>query len=302
VPQLMGAFAKILKRIGDPSDGLIVPFAAPRSIINGRVREKRRFATQQFALERLRAVATAAGCTLNDVVLALCGSALRRFLLERESLPEQSLTAGIPVSVRPKDDEGTGNAISFIVATLGTDIENAEDRLRAIRASVQHAKAHVQALPRSAMLQYTMLLMAPTIVTLLTGVGGRTRPMFNITISNVPGPDKPLYFRGAELVATYPASIVTHGQALNITCQSYAGSMNFGYTGCHSSVPSLQKLAVYTADALAELEAAFVAPVKASKAAPRVASKPKAAVRKPRAASASAPVVKAKGASAKKRA
>ena len=275
VPQLMGAFAKIIKRIGDPSDGLVVPFAAPRSIINGRVREKRRFATQQFALERLRAVATGASCTLNDVVLALCGSALRRFLLERDSLPEQSLTAGIPVSVRPKDDEGTGNAISFIVSTLGTDIEDAEQRLRAIRASVQHAKAHVQALPRSAMLQYTMLLMAPTIVTLLTGVGGRTRPMFNITISNVPGPDKPLYFRGAELLATYPASIVTHGQALNITCQSYAGSMNFGYTGCHSSVPSLQKLAVYTADALAELEAVFVSSAKPAMAKPRAVAKPK---------------------------
>ena len=204
VPQLMGAFAKILKRIGDPSDGLIVPFAAPRSIINGRVREKRRFATQQFALERLRAVATAAGCTLNDVVLALCGSALRRFLLERESLPEQSLTAGIPVSVRPKDDEGTGNAISFIVSTLGTDIEDAEERLRAIRASVQHAKAHVQALPRSAMLQYTMLLMAPTIVTLLTGVGGRTRPMFNITISNVPGARQAAVLPGCRIAGHLP--------------------------------------------------------------------------------------------------
>jgi diacylglycerol O-acyltransferase len=88
---------------------------------------------------------------------------------------------------------------------------------------VRHAKAHVQGLPRAAMLQYTMLLMAPTIVTLLTGIGGRTRPMFNVTISNVPGPDKPLYFRGAELVSIYPVSIVTHGQALNITCESYAG-------------------------------------------------------------------------------
>jgi hypothetical protein len=123
---------------------------------------------------------------------------------------------------------------------------------------VQHAKAHVQSLPREAMMNYTMLLMAPTVLTLLTGIGGRTRPMFNITISNVPGPDKPLYFRGAELLAIYPASIVTHGQALNITCQSYAGSMNFGFTGCHSSVPSLQKLAVYAADALRELEGALL--------------------------------------------
>jgi WS/DGAT/MGAT family acyltransferase len=283
VPLLVSAFAKILKRVGDPGDGMAVPFDAPRSILNGRVREKRRFATQQFELERLRAVATAAGCTLNDVVLALCGGALRRFLADSDSLPEKPLTAGIPVSVRPKDDEGTGNAISFIVSTLGTDIEDPAARLQAIRTSVQHAKAHVQALPRQAMLQYTMLLMAPTIVTLLTGIGGRTRPMFNITISNVPGPDKPLFFRGAELLATYPASIVTHGQALNITCQSYAGQMNFGFTGCHSSLPHMQKLAVYAADALAELEAALMPQPKraaAKKVAAKAAPAKKAVARK----------------------
>jgi diacylglycerol O-acyltransferase / wax synthase len=198
-PQLLAAFGKIFRRVGEGGDGMVVPFDAPLSVLNGRVREKRRFATQQFPMARLRALADAAGCTLNDVVLALCGGSLRRFLLERDSLPDKSLTAGIPVSVRPKDDQGTGNAISFIVATLGTDIEDAAERLAAIRASVRHAKAHVQSLPRQAMMQYTVLLMAPTIVTLLSGIGGRTRPMFNITISNVPGPEKPLYFRGARL-------------------------------------------------------------------------------------------------------
>ena len=151
------------------------------------------------------------------------------------------------------------------------------------RASVRHAKAHVQGLPRQAMMQYTVLLMAPTIVTLLSGIGGRTRPMFNITISNVPGPDKPMYFRGARLEAIYPASIVTHGQALNITCESYAGTMNFGFTGCHSSVPSLQKLAVYAAQALAELEAAILPPPPARAAR---AAQPKAAVRRRRSAAA----------------
>jgi diacylglycerol O-acyltransferase / wax synthase len=120
-----------------------------------------------------------------------------------------------------------------------------------------------------------MLLMAPTIVTLLTGIGGRTPPMFNITISNVPGPDKPLYFRGAELLAVYPASIVTHGQALNITCESYAGCMNFGFTACHTSVPSTQKLAVYALEALQALEASVMPKtpkaIRSRKAAPRKA-------------------------------
>ena len=273
-PQLLAAFGKIFRRVSEGGDGMVVPFDAPLSVLNGRVREKRRFATQQFPMARLRALADAAGCTLNDIVLALCGGSLRRFLLERDSLPAKSLTAGIPVSIRPKDDQGTGNAISFIISTLGTDIEDAAERLAAIRASVRHAKAHVQSLPRQAMTQYTVLLMAPTIVTLLSGIGGRTRPMFNITISNVPGPEKPLYFRGARLEAIYPASIVTHGQALNITCQSYAGTMDFGFTGCHTSVPSLQKLAVYSAEALEELEAAILpAPPKAEKASKAVKTK-----------------------------
>jgi diacylglycerol O-acyltransferase / wax synthase len=259
LPQLASAFGRILRRIGEDGEGLAVPFDTPHSILNGRVREKRRFATQQFPMPRLRVLADAGQCTLNDIVLTVCGGALRRYLLERDALPDKPLVAGIPISVRPKDDEGTGNAISFILATLGTDIADPAERLRAIKASVAHAKAHVKALPRRAMLQYTMLLMAPTIVTLLTSIGGRTRPMFNITISNVPGPEKPLYFRGAELTAIYPASIVTHGQALNITCESYAGQMNFGFTGCHTSVPSLQKIAVYSADALEDLEGALLA-------------------------------------------
>jgi diacylglycerol O-acyltransferase len=287
VPKLVMAFAKFVSRIGKSDDGLAIPFDSPRSALNGRVREKRRFATQQFSLDRIRAVATAADCTLNDVVLALCSGALRRFLLENDALPGKSLTTGIPVSVRPKDDEGSGNAISFIVATLGTNIADAAERLEAIKVSVKHAKAHVQSLPKQAMTQYTMMLLAPTLITMLTGTGGRTRPMFNITISNVPGPDKPLYFRGAELLATYPASIVTHGQALNITCQSYAGTMNFGFTGCHTSVPSLQHLAVYAEEALQELEKAVkklskpARPVR--KAAPR-----KAAPKKPNGAKATA--------------
>ena len=283
LPQLAAAFGKLVKQAMNPGDGMALPFAAPRSVINGRVREKRRFATQQFSLERMRQLAAAADCTLNDIVLAICGGALRRFLEESNNLPDKPLTAGIPVSVRPKDDTGNGNAITFIVSTLGTNVADVRERLSAIRQSVKHAKEHVQSLPRQAMMQYTVLLMAPTILTLLTGIGGRIRPMFNITISNVPGPEKSLYLRGAEMVATYPASIVTHGQALNITCQSYAGFMNFGFTGCHSSMPSMQRLAVYTADALVELEDAFL---------PKSVGNKKPSVAKPTGKSASKPLAK----------
>ena len=260
VPQLLLAFAKMLRVTKDFDPDLRVPFGAQGTVLNGRVRSKRRFATQQISLARMKTLAAAADCTVNDLVLAACGGALRRFLDDSGELPEGPLTAGIPVSVRPKDDEGTGNAITFIIATLGTDIEDPLERLAAIRASVKSAKAHVQSLPRAAMTQYTIALMAPTILTLLTGLGGRARPVFNITISNVPGPDKPLYFRGAELLGNYPVSIVTHGQAINITCQSYAGTMAFGFTGCHTTLPHMQRIAVYTGEAFDELERLILPP------------------------------------------
>lgn len=256
LPDIVRAFTSMIgSRKAD--DALSLPFDTPASIINGRIRQPRRFATQQFKLDRLRALAEAANATLNDIVLAICGGALRRFLDELDALPEQSLTAGIPVSVRPKDDEGAGNAITFIISTLGTDIDDAVERLEAIRNATRRAKEHVLSLPRKAMMQYTMVLMAPYMLSLLTGMGGRTRPMFNITISNVPGPERPMFFRGARLEAAYPVSLVTHGQALNITCQSYAGTIAFGFTGCRDTLPHMQRIATYTGEALAELEQAF---------------------------------------------
>ena len=284
VPQLLLAFAKMLRMTKEIDTDLAVPFGAPGATINGRVRAKRRFATQQFELARMKALADAAGCTLNDIVLTICGGALRRFLDDSGDLPEAALTAGIPVSVRPKDDENAGNAITFIIASLGTDIDDPLERLMAIRRSVQAAKDHVRSLPRAAMTQYTIALMAPTILTLLSGRGGRTRPVFNITISNVPGPDKPLYYRGAELLGTFPVSIVTHGQALNITCHSYAGRMAFGFTGCHATLPHMQRIAVYTGAAFEELERLLLAPAAPSRrkrsAAPRKAAMPRKRVPK----------------------
>jgi diacylglycerol O-acyltransferase / wax synthase len=253
VPDLSRAFGSMVKAATE-STTLKAPFDTPVSIFNGRIRGQRRVATQQFQVPRLKALAKAADCTLNDIVLALCGTAIRKFLIEENALPVKPLTAGIPVSVRPADDEGSGNAITFIMATLGTDIADHHERINAIRASTRSAKDHVQQLPRHAMTQYTMLLMAPNILSLLTGLGGRTRPTFNVTISNVPGPTEPLYFRGARMEATYPVSLITHGQALNITCQSYADTLNFAFVGCRDTLPHMQRLAVYTGEALGQLE------------------------------------------------
>lgn len=258
-PRIASAFGAMLAAARGRSDALQVPFDAPKSEINGRVRGQRRVATQRFELARLKALAAAADCTLNDVVLAICGGALRRFLLDDDALPEKPLTAGIPVSVRPADDQGTGNAITFVIATMGTDVADPLARLAAIVASTRRAKQHVQGLPRDAMTQYTLLLMAPYMLSMLTPLAGRVRPMFNVTVSNVPGPEKPLYFRGARLEAIYPISLISHGMALNVTCESYAGALNFAFVGCRDAIPHLQKLAVYGAEALDELERAAAA-------------------------------------------
>lgn len=278
------AFATMFTSRSNKQAALALPFDTPMSVLNGRIKGPRRFATQQFEIARLKQLAELSGSTLNDVVLAICGAALRRFLLELRELPEKPLTAGIPVSVRPKDDEGAGNAITFIIGTLGTDIADPRERLEAIRESTRRAKEHVRSLPRKAMMQYTIVLMAPYMASLLTGLGGRTRPMFNVTISNVPGPDQPLYFRGARMEASFPVSLVSHGQALNITCQTYAGIIAFGFTGCRDTLPHMQRIATYTGEALAELEAAF---------APQVAAIERTAARK-----AKVPVKKGKGATA----
>jgi WS/DGAT/MGAT family acyltransferase len=288
-PTLAKAFASMLVPPEDAPGELRLPFAAPRSILNGRVRGQRRVATQQFELSRLKAVAKAAGCTLNDVVLALCGGTLRRFLLDEDELPEASLTAGVPVSFRPADDEGAGNAITFAIATLGTDIEDPAQRLAAVVASTKAAKALLASLPRDTITQYTVLLMAPSILSMLTPIGGRTRPMFNVTVSNVPGPAKPLYFRGARMEAVYPISLIAHGIGLNITCESYAGSLDFAFVGCRDTLPHLQNMARYAAEALAELEAAYPSAVSPKvppgrKAPPRrkAAAKPRARAKRAR--------------------
>jgi WS/DGAT/MGAT family acyltransferase len=226
-------------------------------VLNGRVREKRRFATQQFPMPRLRALATAANCTLNDVVLALCAASLRRYLVEQEALPAQPLIAMVPVAVRAKDDVGEGNSVGAILASLATDIDDPATRLATIVASTRHAKQQLQGMSKSAIIQYSALLIAPSMLQMIPATAGHVRPTFNVVISNVPGPDTPLYFRGARLEATYPMSIPVHGQALNITCNSYAGMMCFGFTGCRDTLPHLQRLAVYCGEALGELETAL---------------------------------------------
>lgn len=264
-PRLWGAMTRLVHSARHPEDGLTAPFTGPTSILNHRVTAQRRLATQHYQLARLRKLAKLSHASMNDIVLYLCGTALRRFLLDQGELPDTPLTAGIPVNIRPADDEGTGTQISFMIASLATDEPDPLTRLTDIKDSTRRAKEHLQKLPKKALTQYTMMLMSPYILQLMSGMGGRMRPVFNVTISNVPGPMKTLYYEGAKLEAMYPVSLIAHGGALNITCLSYAGSLNFGFTGCRDTLPSMQRLAVYTGEALDELEALLEPPKRKSR-------------------------------------
>lgn len=253
---------RALKRVFDSARAgmheFVTPRQAPKSILNSRISQSRRFATQRLELERIKAIARAGGGTLNDVVLALSAGSLRSYLLEQNALPDQPLIAMCPVAVRAKDDVGGGNSVGAILASLATNIENPAERFHEIVASTRHAKEQLQGMSKAAIIQYSALLIAPSLLQMVPQTAGHMKPTFNLVISNVPGPEDPLYFRGARLEASYPMSIPVHGQALNITCMTYAGMMCFGFTGCRDTLPHLQRLAVYCGEALVDLEKALL--------------------------------------------
>ncbi|HSO38242.1 MAG TPA: wax ester/triacylglycerol synthase family O-acyltransferase [Labilithrix sp.] len=252
------ALVNVVKALRQHDKQLVAPLQAPKSVLNQKITRSRRFATQQVSIATVKRIATAAGGTVNDVVLAICGASLRRFLEEQDALPERSLIAMLPVNIRPKDDPGgSGNAVGSILATLGTDIRDPKKRLAAIVASTRRAKEQLQGMSKNAILQYSAIAMTPMMLSFIPGAAGRFRPAFNVVVSNVPGPETPLYFRGWKLDEMYPLSIPFHGYGLNITVQSYAGSLGFGFIGCRDTLPHLQRLAVYSRDVLEELEWAF---------------------------------------------
>jgi WS/DGAT/MGAT family acyltransferase len=250
------AFKPMFQRVAG-AEPILRPFEAPHSVLNGSVTGARRVATQQLDLARIKAVAKAAGGSVNDVFLAICSSALRRHLQSQSALPETSLVAGVPVSIREEGDETTSNAIGFLWTVLGTDIADTRDRYNAIRASMEASKTHLKSIPQQARMAFTILTFAPAGAYMLSGLGSKVRPPMNLTISNVPGPAHPLYLNGARLHASYPISVPTQGQALNITGVSYDGQLNVGFTGSRDSLPSLQKMAIYSGEALEELEKVF---------------------------------------------
>lgn len=258
LPEVASAFGKLARSARKPEGGMVAPMTAPRSVLNAPVSGQRRFATQHFSLARIKAVARTADVTVNDVVLAICAGALRRFLKESNNLPRRSLTAMVPVSLRGKGGAaGGGNAVGAILAGLSTDVADPKRRLMAIASDTANAKAHLGEMSPEAAGQYRSLFMAPLVMQAATGVTASSRPYFNVAVSNVPGPAEPLYLMGARMEALYPVSVPTNGQCLNITCTSYAGTLNFGFTACRDALPHMQRIAVYSGEALAELEQAI---------------------------------------------
>ncbi|MCK0153104.1 wax ester/triacylglycerol synthase family O-acyltransferase [Alcanivorax sp. S6407] len=230
-------------------------YRAPKTQLNRRVTGARRFAAQSWSLPRIRAAGKKHNGTVNDIFLAMCGGALRRYLLSQDSLPDEALVAQVPVALRSADQAGEGgNAITTVQVSLGTHLDSPEERLAAIQDSMKSVKGRLGDMQKAEIDVYTLLTNVPLSLGQITGLSGRVSPMFNLVISNVPGPKQTLYLNGAEMQATYPVSLVLHGYALNITVVSYKDSLEFGVIGCRDTLPHIQRFLDYFEESLAELE------------------------------------------------
>jgi len=232
----------------------LLPRGTPRSTLNRRINAQRRFATQQIEQSRIEKMAQATDSTVNEVLAYLCGSSLRRFFKEYNALPEESLVAALPVSLQERSERLPGNAIAGLRVSLGTDIGEPLKRLEAIKESMQQVREDRASLPDEAVTSYVLLRAAPLYASQLPVVGRIVPPLFNLGVSNTPGPDKPVYFNGARMEAIYPMGQLMQFSALSIDCVSYAGTINIGFTGARDTLPHLQRLAVYMGKALEDLE------------------------------------------------
>jgi diacylglycerol O-acyltransferase len=227
-------------------------FQAPKTIFNKRISGGRRFAAQSWDMARIKAIGKTHGATLNDVTLAMCASALRKYLLELDALPEKPLIAMVPVSMRTDDSEG-GNQVAMILANLATHQSDPVERLATIKRSVNNSKERFARMNQQEIMGYISTVMAVHGVNMALGINPGWQA-FNIVISNVPGPRETLYWNGAKVEGVYPVSIAADGMALNITLTSYVDNLEFGVIGCRRTLPHMQRLLQYLEDGLTELE------------------------------------------------
>jgi WS/DGAT/MGAT family acyltransferase len=268
----------------------------PRTPINVNVTNQRIFSSFSIPLDALKHIAKGHGVTLNDVVMAICSGALRRYLADRGGVPAQPLLAGVPVSLREKGNTEMNTQASMMRVSLASTVADPLARLQAIRQSSLAAKAMTASM-KSVMPMDFPSFGAPWLIGGMASLYSRSRlanrlpPVVNVAISNVPGPKFALYLAGAKMLTYYPVSIAGHSMALNVTVQSYNGSLDFGLTACRKAMPDLPELARYMQAAHEELRqltpaataaAADPLPVKkATKPArPRVPAPKAAAVKK----------------------
>jgi diacylglycerol O-acyltransferase len=197
--------------------------------------------------------------------MALCAGALRRWLLDHDALPASALVAAVPISVRTESQQGAlGNQLSMMLAGLPTHLDSPADRLAAVHLAMGVAKEQHDAIPASLLADVSEFAL-PVLANQAWRLSARLRLFervspFNVIISNVPGPNVPLYLGGAHLLAYYPVSAITDGQGLNITVMSYCGTMYFGLVACRELMPDLDVLAGYLRTELDEMLAAIALP------------------------------------------
>ena len=236
-----------------------LPFAAPRTSLNCAISPRRAISFATVPLNDLKQVKSAFGCTVNDVVMAVCAGALRRYFDDLGEEVDRPLVAMMPVSVRTDDESGAlGNRVTGMSTSLATDIDDPVERLKAIHASNAGAKESIGAVGPE-MLNEVADLMIPNLMTQAarlisrTRIADRVRPAFNFTVSNVPGPQFPLYSVGGRMTTMCPLGPVAESSALNITVASYDGEMTFGFQACADAVDDVWRFENATHDALAEL-------------------------------------------------
>jgi diacylglycerol O-acyltransferase len=159
----------------------------------------------------------------------------------------------VPVSVRSADTSAEGNQVAMMLVDLGTEQADPLVRLRRVAESSEAAKTRMGQMSRAEQVAYMLTLGLPLPLSAMTG-SYRVRPPFNLVISNVRGPEQPMYWNGAKLDEMYPVSMLFDGQALNITLTSYCDQLGFGFVGCRTALPHLQRLLDYTETAIAEFE------------------------------------------------
>ena len=235
----------ITKTVGRAREGtaMAAPFSAPRTSFNGTITGHRSIGLADISLDDIKAIKTATGTTVNDVVLAVSGGALRAYLDERGELPDSSLLATVPVSVRESSQRSAGaNKVSALFAKLGTDVEDPLERLQQMAEANKNAKEHHNAISADSLQDWAEFAAPRTFGLAVRAYAGlrlaeRHPVVHNLVISNVPGPPVPLYFIGARIEALYPLGPVFHGAGLNLTVMSNNGQVHVGAIACRESMP-----------------------------------------------------------------